>query len=184
MCNENNKNKKGFTLIELLIVIAIIGVLAATVVISLGNQTGKARDAAIKSGISSLRSGAIAAAQIDGKTGSEICNAVLEDFSVEGKGDWSWKPITGANASTTATACTRTTLTDTDGPDGNPGELCCLAKGSEWAVWGSLSDADGTGTAGNDIYCADHDGFVGSADLSTDVKLLNGILADDKVQCE
>ena len=47
MCNENNTNK-GFTLIELLIVIAIIGVLAATVVISLGNQTGNAKDAAVK----------------------------------------------------------------------------------------------------------------------------------------
>ena len=48
------KNKKGFTLIELLIVIAIIGILAATVMVSLGNARKKARTAAVQSTLSSI----------------------------------------------------------------------------------------------------------------------------------
>ena len=78
-----NKNivKKAFTLIELLIVIAIIGILASAVVLSIGDSTGAARDAKNTQVLSGIRT----VAQLHFATTTsydDLCinTAISEDF--------------------------------------------------------------------------------------------------------
>ena len=141
---QHKQNNAGFTLIELLIVIAIIGVLAATVVVSLGSQTDKARQGSVKSGVSSLRTSATVAVVEGGYGTNGICDEVYSQVSGE-TANWTWRKtpyrICEANSAN------------------NDGEICCSSKNEKWVLWGKLS---GNGADSGEVYCADSGGYLGA----------------------
>ena len=138
----------GFTLIELLIVIAIIGILAGTVLISVGGKTDQAKDQRTKIGVSSIRTLAFAAA-LDGN--SDICNKAFSEISADTTG-WTWN----------GTAKCKANDADSDG------EICCSANsGGKWVVWGKLSTAD-------TVYCADSANYFKELTLVATASEVNG----------
>ena len=153
---KNLNSNKGFTLIELLIVIAIIGVLAATVIVSIGSQTENAGKSSAKLGVSSIRTLAFAETAINTRlTGDTLCDNIYKKIS--GQKD-SWDKWDGSNV------CEKGDLIDRNGLKTNvsAGEICCYADSGKWIVWGALPDADGTRGSAKDIYCTDYKGFLGS----------------------
>ena len=165
---------KGFTLIELLIVIAIIGVLAATVIVSVGSQTGKASKSRTRLGVSSVRTLAFAkAAERSGFSGQEMCNSIYKEISGE-KNDWEWTKSRQCNeGDLISTSGLATASARSSSKAAVAGEICCHASGGKWVIWSALPDADGhgSGKTKNDIYCADSNGFLGEMDLVTSANL-------------
>ena len=104
----NTKNK-GFTLIELLMVIAIIGILASVILISLNISRSKGANAAVKSNLQSVRSQAELIYDQNGASYATVCTdsvitKVINKAAESGLGTGSTFAVNSGSGQTITTA--------------------------------------------------------------------------------
>ncbi len=169
--------KKGFTLIELLIVVAIIGILASIVVVSLTGQGSKASDAALKSNLRSVATAVSneAANNLSSFQQSTVCTlesvkSIMDTIFETVKGQASNTVTTGSGTTQVnmyiapfvdATDAAAAVAQGTAPVTGNTIRYGCASNKGGWAVWGQLSEDSAK------YFCLDSYGSVGTSKLTS-----------------
>ena len=178
---SNTNRNRGFTLIELLIVVAIIGILAAVVVVTLTGETGNANDSVIKSNlrsvVTSINQAAVnAIAEKNSYNLANACDSTLAESSQMKRIMDSTFPsnYTGGVGGVVGTVRyyvagvvddddDGTLLSESDVKRGSPlanAEIRygCASSPAGWVLWGRLSKQDGTT---HKYFCLDSSGNAG-----------------------
>lgn len=140
---KKNLLNKGFTLIELLVVVAIIALLAATILGSLGSARQKAKSSKVVSELSSLR-------------------AQMELYASDHEGNYGTATLCSGGAFADGTPNgAKTLITGIDKDTGGTGaNVYCNSNGVSWAV-AALTPASG-------VWCVDSGGRSLKSTAATD----------------
>jgi type IV pilus assembly protein PilA len=133
-------NKRGFTLVELLLVIAIIGILAAVLFVSLGNQRERARTTTFKENVRGLVTAYTACADGGGTIGVGLADGSIAVCTGGNSGVTDNMPvITQCND---ASAYVTITSTNQTGDDWSFSAICDRSEGTP-ATCTAYCSADG-----------------------------------------
>lgn len=158
------RRRAGFTLIEILVVIAIIGVLASIIIVSLTAATKKANNAKVKAQVEQARN----AAQIYYSTNFHYGKEDSDNNSCD-----DGPPGPNADSMFDDTVSNMDFLVDEDNYPSNTSITCRSnadnnSDADEYAVSATLVGGDGGAPASADNWCIDSTGFSGAIALPVD----------------
>ena len=159
--------RKAFTLIELLIVIAIIGILASVVIISLEGSQGKTADEISKTELGQLRTfSAILKSDHPGISFDDVDN----DSTTDDTGFCDGITDDDEDVDLAGVETILDSIEDRQGTN----TVKCVNDATVWAAFFSLIETRSDAAAERTIWCVDSTGYVGELN-STETDLL----ADD-----